>query len=38
MELFLIAVDKFINTPKAFSVVILVGILVITQKRNELRR
>ncbi len=29
MELFLIAVDKFINTPKAFSVVILVGILVI---------
>ena len=29
MELFLIVVDKFINTPKAFSVVILVCILVI---------
>lgn len=28
MELFLIAVDKFINTPKAFIVVVLVGILV----------
>ena len=28
MELFLIAVDKFINTPKAFIVVVLVVILV----------